>query len=489
MAKAEALFLLIKSLTAGEKALVRQVDKAQAGYLALFDFMSRQQEYDERKAKKKLTQLGIDINFAYAKNYLTKHILRVLREHNDTGQYTGTRQLQEIELLMQRRIYDLAEKLLAKARQKALAEERWHDFLQLSDTEMALLVGASGDLDESLRAIDGLNAERRRARENLQNLGEFEDLYYRYRPILKRKQNARNEWDLQLVQAFAQDSLLSSPLQAKSIRAQRIYYLCHALIQGYRGDFQGAREALDGSLQLYAAHSFLRDDYPEAYLTDLWRLGGHQLHQGDHAAVEQTLALLKSEREGRGLASSEIFEKHSRLLLSYAITTQRYALVADELPAIASGLEAHAATIPWTSLSVLILLLGRLQFEQGHLKEARRHLNKILDHPERGQREDITSLARIMLIFIYFEEGDGDLTEASSRATRKYLQRRDALYQSERRILRFMEQNSFTQKGAASKVALQALYTDLQAIFQDPLEANILLYFDILGWLQRKIQG
>jgi hypothetical protein len=489
MAKADALFLLIKSLTTSEKALVRQGDKAQPGYLALFDFMNKQVTYEERKAKKKLLQLGHDINFAYAKNYLTRHILRVLREYEDAGQLAVTRQVLEIELLMRRRVYELAEKMLLKARERAWAEERWHDFLQLSNTEMALLMEAVGDLDQNLAHIDRLNAERAEARAMLLNLGAFEDLYHRYRPVLKRKQNARNEWDISLVEQFAKHSLLSASTQAQSIRARRVFYMCQSMIHAYIGNYDAAHDALRDSIGLYEAHSFLRDDHPDGYLNDLWRLGGHHLYAGKHAEVEQTLVLLKQARERHGLHSADIFEKYTRLLLSYALTTRNYAMVEAELAQINEGLAVFADSIAWSSQSVLQLLLGRLHLELGRHREAKGYLNQILDHPARNQREDMTSLARIMLIFIYWEQGDADLAESSSRATRKYLQRRDALYQFERRILRFLEQHSFHDSGPELLKALQQLHKDLLGIFADPLEANILAFFDIMAWLDVRIKG
>ena len=60
MGKQDPLFLLIKSLGAGEKAAVRNTDKGQSAYIALFDLIARQREYDERKVRKKLQQQGID---------------------------------------------------------------------------------------------------------------------------------------------------------------------------------------------------------------------------------------------------------------------------------------------------------------------------------------------------------------------------------------------------------------------------------------------
>lgn len=486
MSRPDSLFLLIQSLSAGEKALVRQVDKGQAAYLALFDYMSRLKEYDERKAKKKLLTLGHDINFAFAKNYLTKHILRVLRENTTAGPHAGDRTVQEIEILMGRKAHDLAGKMLQKARKRALDEERWRDFLRLSETEMSLLSRSGHDLAASLADIDRLNAERRHARTQDANLGEFEDLYHRYRPVLMRKQAARNEWDLALIQELAGSPLLSDPKKATSVRAQRLFHMCQVLVHGFRGHHAGAHQALVALVGLYEAHAFLREDHPLGFLHDLYRLGGSHLAYKAFAEVERVLARMMAERDLRGLHDADIFDKFARLQLSYALESGRLADHEAALGSIEAGLAVHGEFIPWTSQAVLVFLMARACFELGRLRDAKRWLNHVLDHPDRAQREDIGSLARILLVFIHFENKDGDLAEASSRATRKYLQRRDALYQFERRILRFLEQHSFSE-GPTLRGSLQQLQDDLAAIFQDPLEANILAFFDIMGWLKRRI--
>lgn len=489
MAQPEALFLLIKSLNPGEKALVRSAEKGATGYLALFDILSRQKDYDERKAKKKLADLGFDINFAYAKHYLTKHILRVLRENESAGPNTGNQLVHEIDILLRRRVFDLAEKMLDKARAKTLGEERFHDFLQLTALEMTLLLRNGTEMEPTITRIHNLNAERRTAREALNKLGEFEDLYYSYRPIVKHKQSARNEWDLAAIQAFSAHPLLQAPQNLGSARLKRMYLLCKSMINAFSGEYAAAGVDLQASVDLYREVAFLRDDHPDGFLNDLWRLGGMKLHFGEFSTVEAILREIKEFSELKGIHESDIFEKYQRLLLGYALQTRNYALVNAELPSIKAGLAEHADSIPWTSQAMLLLWLARLHFEQRQFKEAKHWLNQILDHPHRGQREDIHSLARIMLIFVYFETGETDLTEAQAKATRKFLHRREALYQFERCILRFLEKHSFDNKDHALREAMRGLRTELQAIFKDPLEANILAYFDILAWLDGKIGG
>ncbi|MEY3443543.1 MAG: hypothetical protein RLZZ519_1824, partial [Bacteroidota bacterium] len=312
--------------------------------------------------------------------------------------------------------------------------------------------------------------------------------YYSYRPIVKHKQSARNEWDLAAIQAFSAHSLLQGKAPVNSARLTRMYYLCKSMIHAFSGSYVEAASDLQASVDLYRSVGFLRDDHPDSFLNDLWRLGGMKLHFGEFSTVEAILKEIKEFSELKGIHASDIFEKYQRLLLGYALQTQNYGLVNAELPSIKAGLERHGSSIPWTSQAMLLLWLARLHFEQGQFKEAKAWLNQILDHPHRGQREDIHSLARIMLIFIYFETGEADLTESQSKATRKFLQRRDALYQFERCILRFLEKHSFSNKDAKLRAALRDLRDELEAIFKDPLEANILAYFDILKWIERVSQ-
>lgn len=485
MAQPDALFLLIKSLSAGEKALVRQVDGSNAGYLALFDALSRQSVYDERKAKKKLQTLGHTVNYAYAKHYLTRHILRVLREHRESAGVE--RQVQEIQILLERRIYGLAEKMLEKTLETAWDEERYASFLQLSSMALELRQREGGDLHKGLAAIEAINAQRREARARLANFGDYEDLYARYRPVVKRKQNARNQWDLDQVAALGADPLMADLAHAHSARAKRVYYLCRILVDAYTGAHPAAYEHLQALMGLYQTYDFLLADHAGDYLNDLLRIGGYQLHFQHYGAVGETLAEIKAVREKHGLHGAELFDKYYRLRIALALVTRDYAGLQAEWAELSDGLAQYRESLPWTSLSTLLFLMARFQFDQGRFREARQVLEDVLQSAEPGVREDITSLSRLLLVFVYFEQGDYELAESASKAARKYFQRRDQLFQFERRMLRFLEGTTFIAGDQSELPALEALRSDLGGIFQDPLEANVLAFFDIMGWLERRI--
>lgn len=489
MGKQEALYLLVKSLSTGEKSLVRQMDKGKSGYLVLFDLIARQRQYDERKLKKKLQEQSIDINFAYAKNYLGRHILRCLREGRDGADLQVSRQVEEIEILMDRKVYGMVDRMLGKAIEKSVSDERFQDFLKLSALQINRILSQEEDTDKSIAAIGELTARRAEVRAQLKNLGDFEDLFFAYQPISKRKRSARNQVDLAMVDEFRNHALLQEVSNAESIRAKRLFYKCRTHILAYAGELSAVTPELEAAVELFRTHEFLLDDHPVDFLNDLARLGGLKLQMGKPDVCRSLLDEIREFQESRSIHGSELFDKYFRLLLVYVLETKSYGLLNQQIEEVKEGLQLYVNSLPWTSLSMLYFFMARIQFEQKDFSQARTWLDLILDRTNRGVREDITSLARILKIFTFYEEGDVDLVESQSRSTRKYLSRREQLHGFERRILLFLEKNSFQTSTNAELDALASLRTDLDVIFEDPCEAPVLRYFDIIGWLDARIQG
>lgn len=464
---------------------MRQIDQKESGYLALFDLIARHQEYDERKLKKKLSSLGHDFNFAYAKNYLTKHILRVLREARAAN--SVDRLLTEIQILMDRKVFGLAEKMLVKAKETAWKEERWTLYLELSSVEIALMLQRGGDMDGGIREIQAINQQRTEARRKLMVLGEYEDLYALYRPVVKRKQVARNDWDLGLIRELRDHPLLSDTSNADSARAYHVYLQCMVMVHLYLGEYEQAMEKIALRLSHADDHSFLIEDTPADYLNDQLRLGGMLLHFRRFDAVSNVLDRIRQFQASSGLHGVEMFDKYYRLLIGLAIEAGDANMVLPAYEQILSGLETYRDSMPLASRMTFMSLLARLQFEQGNLTEARLLLEGILAEAESGVREDILCMSRIMLVCIYVDKGDSDLAESASKAVRKFLHRREQLFAFERRILKFLERTGDVLGSTRELNALEELKQDLDGIFQDPREASVLSLFDVQAWLRAKI--
>ena len=481
MDRQDPLFLLVKSLTSGERTAVRQIDQKDAGYLALFDFISRSPVYDERKLKKKISAAGYDINFAYAKNYLSKHILRVLRDARISSSVDG--HMTEIQILMERKVFVLAGRMLSKAMSAAWTEERWSLYLDLSKIQFDLSLMESGNLESRISQIKAMNTKRMEARQHLLELGEYEDLYAYYRPVIKRKQVARNDLDIQLLESLLANPLMQESSQPERVRALRLYLQSRIMAEVYLARYGQAMGHLEEQIAMYESHPFLKNDFPSDYLNDLLRLGGLHLHAGAFDQVKGILDRIQEFLAKHAMHGSEFFDKYYRLLIGLAIESGSPALVLPAYDEILAGLETYRDSLSLASRMSFMALLARFQFELGNYTEARILLDGILLMEEPGIREDIVNIARIMLVFVYWEKGDLDLAESASKAARKYLRRRDQLFKFEKRILKFLEAGLVS---VDQSKALKQLERDLSDIFQDPLEANVLALFDLRSWLAQK---
>ena len=97
------LHQLIKSLSAPEKGYIKKqamlhVIGSQNKYIKIFDAIDKQKEYNEKELIRKFKGEPILNNFAVAKNYLFKFILKSLESYNTSIKSELRSSLNQIEI-------------------------------------------------------------------------------------------------------------------------------------------------------------------------------------------------------------------------------------------------------------------------------------------------------------------------------------------------------------------------------------------------------
>lgn len=117
-------------------------------------------------------------------------------------------------------------------------------------------------------------------------------------------------------------------------------------------------------------------------------------------------------------------------------------------------------------------------------------MNKIINHPKVMIREDIQAWSRILQILIHYELNTPDILEHLIVSAYRFLLRRKHLYKVEQGILKFIRRLS---KIDNSKRALLKEFGQFRAelirITEDPEEKKAMLYFDLISWLESKIEN
>ena len=124
MSKKDHLFELIQSLDKSEKRYFKLAFSDQVKdkkYIKLFDVLERTEIYDEKKIKYQIKDAYLEKHYAETKYYLYQQILKVLKEYRTQHSIDNILldKLQNIEILIQKALFDQAIKELTKAKKMA----------------------------------------------------------------------------------------------------------------------------------------------------------------------------------------------------------------------------------------------------------------------------------------------------------------------------------------------------------------------------------
>ena len=120
--------------------------------------------------------------------------------------------------------------------------------------------------------------------------------------------------------------------------------------------------------------------------------------------------------------------------------------------------------------------------------KALEYLNRWLNLPKTVERSDLQSIARILNLIIHYEMGNTLLLDSLLRSTYRFLNKRNSLYQFERRMVNFIrEANKIADKKTLRNAFIE-LKEDFDELKRVSTEKAMLQVFDIEAWLRSKIE-
>jgi len=119
-----------------------------------------------------------------------------------------------------------------------------------------------------------------------------------------------------------------------------------------------------------------------------------------------------------------------------------------------------------------------------------KNLQHIITRSDVNLRNDLMCFALLMRIIVQFEMGKQDLLECTVRSVYRFLHKRKRLYKFEDIILRFIR-NQAPGMNSKNEItsAFKKLKEELLPLTNDPFEKNAFAYFDMISWLESKIEN
>jgi len=490
-----SLFYLIRSLTATEKGYIKKqagvhVIGDQNKYIKIFDAIDKQKEYDEEALIRMFDGEPILNNFAVAKNYLFKFILKCLEQYHNTVKSELRSTLNHIEILYNKNLPSIAKKMLIKAKSTAKEYELYEFMEEIIDWEIVLLVEEATP-QNYLTLVNKYFAELNDSIDKKKTIISYKQLYQRLRAKALYSGLARNDEDLIAYQKIFEQSKANDKNLLNTFNAKFYRNLMQSNFLFTLNEQLQANGFLKENVNLFHENMHMVDVKPFAYIGILRNKAVNELSLMRYNELFDTIRRMDAfvEKYGPNNRYYEILTENLKLFVYIPMGEFEKALT------VAHNLENIYKQIPPTKLLLKEKLLHHYAYAYIYIglndyKNANTHINELLNAPENDFRSDVFCFAHILSLIIHFELKNIQLLDYRIRSTYKLLLRRNRLYAFEKHLFAFLR-SAQRKKGKGVDLTKEfiKLKANLGKSLQNKLEQNALSLFDLVSWLESKIEN
>ncbi len=493
--KSRNLFDLIKSLDKNEKRYFKVMfagseTSEDRKMLLLFDHINKQEEFDEEAILKKEPGLKPS-QLSNLKAYLYEKIMQSIRQYNASRIYDIKirEQIDFAQLLVERRLYTLGSGCLKKAKKMAKQNNNLELQLEIIKLEKDILTQTGNEADRT----DEIIAEVRHINSQINNITIFSNLFIKLNSLYRKIGFIRDESDYFKVKEFFYSSLPAYEEGQLSV-AEKIYL--YRLFVGYYFFIQDFDQGLTYAKKLeqtLESEELLLENHIELYITSLNNILIAQYKLWRYEEFEQTNSKLHSVKSMVSLHMNESIR--IRLLKYYYIheinkffMRGNFDKGADFVTRENVNITALIELLDQHSAMIINYKIACLYFGAANYSQSVRWLNKIINISNADIREDLHCFARIINLICHYELGNFDVINYYIISTYRFLFKKDDLHLFQKFILKFLKSLDTEVGNKELLERFTRLKTQLLPLVNSSYEKRAFIYFDIISWLESKIE-
>lgn len=492
--RSSTLFELIKSLSRSEKRYFRLSEQANGDskYLKLFDLIDKQKVFNdvallEQESSFKPSQ------FSNLKAHLYSKILQSLRDFSlPTITSIQIRELiDEAQILFNKSLYQQSSNRLEKARKLAIETDNNELQLEILKWKKQVLIHEEGT--ENSTYGERIIRQVTSANQRINNINLFSNLHTRLQALYRKNGYIRNQLDFERIEQIFNDNLPIVEEEDLSI-SERIH-LFHLYITYYFfiQDFDKGYAYAEKWVELFREQKALVKPKLELYINGLNYLLIAQNKLGKYHEFQET----KRELRTLNKLPRHYYNENIRLkLLKYTFVHEFNSLFlggdfdrgVELIERLSSGLQGFIQQLDKHSRVIFFYKTACLYFGASQFKKTIYWLNEMLNTTQSDLREDIHGFARIVMLISHYELNNIELIQYYVRSTYRFLLKKEDMHQFQKLILGFLRG---LHPGLAEEVMIQRfelLFEKMLMLQQDTFESRAFVYFDIVSWLESKIQ-
>ncbi|MFT7268775.1 MAG: tetratricopeptide (TPR) repeat protein [Roseivirga sp.] len=495
--KYDPLFELIKSLTKSEKRHFRMFvnrggSSEDVKFVMLFDAMDGAKSYDDKLILAKVTSIK-KIQLSNQKANLYKQILASLR-HFHIGHNVDI-QLREIldhsKVLYNKGFYKQALKLLERGKLQAKDAKYYTMVLEFLEFEKLI---ESQYITRSIETrAEELTKEVNETTVIVTSSHSLSNLTLSLYSLFLQNGYAKNERDFNEATAFFKSRLPDLKLENLSFHEQLYYHQSHVWYNNIVQNFPNSYRHALAWIELFKANPDMIAKQLSLYIKGYWHLLGSlfqlQYYSKFCVVLTEIEALAKNDDIVKDLNTEVLIFKFLWISkINKHFMEGSFEAGVELIPKLLKKLKEYEGKIDPERVLMFYYKIASLYFGNGDFRKAIFYLNQIIYFKDISLREDIHCFARILNLIAHFEDGQDFHLEYQIKSTFHFIGKMNDQQAVQKEIFQFLRRTGKI-KPDDLKQEFQDLHMRLSVLNEDLFERRPFLYFDILSWLQSKIEN
>lgn len=493
-----SLHELIMSLNKSEKRYFKVFSSRHTigdenGYIKLFDFISKMDEYEEDVIFEHFKGQALLNKFSITKARLYSNILKSLDTFHSSSSMDAQifRSIHSAEILYNKGLYKQAEKILSSAEKQALKHESFNLLLEIKQKQKRLI---ENELYTEIKS-DQITKFYEQEQNIIEEIGKHHQLWH-VKSLLFQKINrngiVRNEADTLSLKELV-DRIDHIDVKKYSTKISYLYHHIKSAYYFSLNDLELSYHHLESNINSLEKSPTLLKDRPNIYFSLLTNIIYISTRIGKYEEARTYLAKLKNlSTAGKGQKTLDLdikyFSSTYSLELFLLIEQGDYKKAENLIPQIEEAYRLYGDNVNSLRKAYIDFKVAVIYLSIGDYSKALNWTNKILNESKIDQKQDIYCFAQLINLILHFELNNSRFLPYAINSTKRYLKNRNRIYKFEEIFLKLISQMSKTNNIFDLQEKLIPVEKELELLKQDPKEQGVFEYFDFLTWVKSKLQ-
>lgn len=489
----DSLFRLIKSMSKSEKRYFKLHSasfKKESYLVKLYDIVERSKKYeDEKLFLKEFKSVCKGKDFYGTKKKLYEQLIRSLRIYNSSANPEArvNTYIENSKILFQKRLIEECNVELHRAITLADSFELFLPLLQALEFESRVNLGKeinSGSKEILLKREstkeDSLN-KYNNYNKYLFLASSFVSLHAKHQFI--REAEVEKEYDV-----IMNDPLLKEDRFALSVRAR---IMRDNIFCGYyyaKCDFEKSYLYACRMADEIESHPGFDRIFQLTYLIALGNAAKSLLHLKRHSGVDTLIDKLKGIEAYDNATSVKILELKSSIGVALLVDRGEFKAALAMIRKLEEKFGSYFIRSGGSFQYSIMYNAVCAHFGIGNFSGALRWLNKLLITPGIKNNETFYYFAQVLNLIIHYEKSNVEHIEYKVKGIYRYLYGRKNSYKFETLILLLLKESLCVSDPKKLILLFRNFKPKLEEILKDPFEKIAIEYFDIISWLESKIE-